>query len=247
MSTSFAPDAPSRDQQASSQPSGSGGGPGFFVRNGLLLVCFFVLFLGSIVGQSLAGQRAYNAEQEQHGEEPVAFVEYLGSGHFIEGVFENWESEFLQMASYVLLTVWLRQKGSPESKKLDGDEPVDEDPNAHRDDPGAPWPARRGGLALALYRNSLSIAFFLLFFLSMWLHALGGTTQYNEEQAAHGGEPVSTLEFARTSEFWYQSLQNWQSEFLAVAALVGLSIFLRQQGSPESKPVHEPHAATGSA
>ena len=218
----------------------------FFARNGLLLVCFFILFLGSLVGQALAGHRAYNSEQQEHEESTVALGEYLSTGHFIGAVFENWQSEFLQMGSYVLLTVWLRQKGSPESKKLEGKEPVDEDPEKHRSDANAPWPVRRGGVVLALYKSSLSIAFFLLFFLSWWLHAIGGAEEYSEEQVAHGGEPVSTLEFAQTSEFWYQSLQNWQSEFLAVAALIGLSIYLRQQGSPESKPVHAPHSKTGS-
>ena len=225
---------------------GSARTPGFFARNGLLLVSFFVFFLLFIVGQSLAGHRAYNAEQQDHDQPTVAFGEYLTSGHFVEATFENWESEFLQMGAYVLLTVWLRQKGSPESKKLDGDEPVDEDPAKHRADPDAPWPVRRGGVVLALYKNSLSIAFLLLFLLSWWFHAMGGAREYSEEQQAHGGQPVTMTEFVKTSEFWFQSLQNWQSEFLAVASLVGLSIYLRQQGSPESKPVHAPHSETGS-
>jgi hypothetical protein len=214
-------------------------------NNGLLVVCFFVFFLLFLVGQALAGQRAFNADQQEHGEPTADLVGYLGEGHFIEATFENWESEFLQMGAYVLLTVWLRQRGSAESKSLEGDDPQDEDPNDHRDDPGAPWPVRRGGVALTLYSHSLSIGFFLLFGLSWLAHAVGGAEEYSSEQVAHGGEPVTTWAFVGTAEFWYQSFQNWQSEFLAVASIVALSIFLREKGSPESKPVHAPHAETG--
>jgi len=219
---------------------------GFGRNNGLLLVCFFGFFLVFLVGQALTGQRTYNAEQQEHGEQPVDLVEYLGEGHFIEATFENWESEFLQMGAYVLLTVWLRQRGSAESKPMDDATPQDEDPNDHRHDPTAPWPVRRGGLALALYSHSLSIGFMTLFALSWLAHAVGGAEELSQEQLAHGGSAVTTWGFVRTSEFWFQSFQNWQSEFLAVAAIVGLSIFLREKGSPESKPVHAPHAETSS-
>jgi hypothetical protein len=164
----------------------------------------------------------------------------------VEATFENWESEFLQMGSYVLLTVWLRQRGSPESKKLDGKEDVDEGPEGHDGDRDAPWAVRRGGLALALYKNSLSIAFFTLFIASWLLHGAGGAHEYSEQQQAHGGEPVTMAKFMTTSDFWFQSFQNWQSEFLAVASIVWLSVYLRQEGSPESKPVHAPHSQTGS-
>jgi len=199
-----------------------------------------------IVGQSLAGQRTYNEEQREHGQEEVSYTEYVRTAHFGEATFENWESEFLQMGSYVLLTVWLRQKGSSESKKLDGEEPVDEDPAKHRRNKTAPWPVRVGGIPEALYKNSLSIAFFALFLLSWWLHAVTGAREYSSEQLEHGGETVSTVEYLTRSQFWFESLQNWQSEFMAVAAIVVFTIFLRQQGSPESKPVHAPHAETGS-
>ena len=215
-------------------------------ENSLSLVAFGLFFVVFIVGQTLSGHRAFNEERRDHGEAEVSFGQYLTSSHFGEATFENWESEFLQMGAYVLLTVWLRQKGSSESKPLQGEDPVDEDPARHRHDPDAPWPVRRGGLALALYRNSLSIAFLTLFVLSWWLHALTGAREYSADQVAHGGEPVGTMQFVTRAQFWFESLQNWQSEFLAVASIVLLSIVLRQHGSPESKPVHASHASTGS-
>jgi hypothetical protein len=218
----------------------------FLRRNGLLLVVFFGFFLVFLVAQTLAGQRAYNADQEEHDERPVPLTEYVRTGHWVEATFENWESEFLQMGAYVLLTAWLRQKGSAESKPLDEATPQDEDPRDHRDDPDAPWPVRRGGLALTLYEHSLSTAFFVLFGLSWLLHAIGGAHEFSAEQVAHGSAPVTTWAFVHTSEFWFQSFQNWQSEFLAVASIVFLSIYLRDKGSPESKPVHAAHAETGS-
>ena len=220
----------------------------FMRDNSLSIVAFGLFFLTFIVGQSLAGQRTYNEDQRSHGETPVSYTEYLTTAHFGEATFENWESEFLQMGAYVLLTVWFKQKGSAESKK-----PEDEGENAQDanplDDvrPDSPWPVRKGkGLALTLYKNSLSIAFFALFAITFALHLIGGAHEYSEEQEAHGGSPVTPSEFLTHAEFWFQSLQNWQSEFLAVAAIVFLSIYLRQQGSPESKPVAAPHAQTGS-
>ncbi|HJV08617.1 MAG TPA: DUF6766 family protein [Acidimicrobiales bacterium] len=215
------------------------------LRNNSLSIITFGLFALFLVGMSAAGVRQYNEEQTEHGEQGVSYVKYLQTGAFVEATFENWESEFLQMGGFVLLTVWLRQKGSPESKKLDGEEPVDEDPeDAGRDD--APWLAQTGGVKTWLYGRSLSIALFALFFLSFALHAAGGSREYSAEQLAHGGETVGTLAYLKTSQFWFESFQNWQSEFLAVGALVVLSIYLRQKGSPESKPVAAPHAETGS-
>jgi hypothetical protein len=211
--------------------------------NGLSMA-MFGLFAVFLLFMSFAGVREYNQEQTDHAEETVSYVEYLRTGHFFEATFENWESEFLQMGGFVLLTVWLRQKGSPESKKLDGYEPVDEDPrDTDRDD--APWAARMGGVPTWLYERSLSIALFGLFFLSFLLHAASGAKEYSAEQLAHGGEAVGTLAYLKTSQFWFESFQNWQSEFLAVGALVVLSVYLRQKGSPESKPVAAAHAETG--
>jgi hypothetical protein len=213
--------------------------------NGLTLVMtgFFLVFL---IAQSITGYRTDNQERREHGESAIEYREYLRSGHFVEATFENWESEYLQMAFYVLLTAFLYQRGSSESKDPDKKEPVDEDPRDARDRPGVPWPVRAGGVALKLYQHSLTIALLLLFLCSFALHAWGGAREYSHEQVAHGGSPVSTLEFLGTSAFWFQSFQNWQSEFLAVASLASLSIFLRQRGSPESKPVAAPHYQTGS-
>jgi hypothetical protein len=165
-------------------------------------------------------------------------------------VFENWESELLQMGMYVLLTAFLVQRGSAESKQPGdelegGKEEMDEAPVLHRDDPNAPWPVRYGGLGLKLYENSLSLAFLLLFLLTFLGHAAGGVAEYNAEQREHGGEAVTLLGYLATSRFWFESLQSWQSEFLAVLSIVVLSIFLRQRGSPESKPVHAPLGQTG--
>ena len=213
-------------------------------RENSLSMVMFGFFIAFLAGQSIAGHREYNQDQREHGEPVVGYVEYLGSGHFVEAVFENWESEFLQMGSFVLFTIFLRQKGSPESKKLEGKEPVDADPRDSRRR-RSPGPVRRGGLALAIYENSLTIALFVLFLASLLLHAAGGVSEYNSEQLAHGGQTVSLLAYMGTSRFWFESFQNWQSEYLAVFALVVLSIFLRQRGSPESKPVDHPHDETG--
>lgn len=212
-------------------------------ENGLSLLLLAITLL-TLAGQLVVGWHEFNDELSDFGRPPLVFSDYLTSGHCIEAVFENWESEFLQMGLYVLLTVSLLQKGSSESKSLDEPEEVDREPSPTR--PGAPWPVRRGGWWLKLYQNSLSIAFFLLFGLSFFLHAMGGMHQYNLEQALKGkAETLSLWQFMGTSEFWFQSLQNWQSEFLSVLSIVVLSIFLRQKGSPESKPVDAPDAETG--
>jgi hypothetical protein len=218
-----------------------------FLRDTSLSLVMFGLFALFLVAQSITGFAVYNDEQREHSEETISFPDYLGTGHFIEATFENWESEYLQMGAYVLFTVYLFQRGSSESKDPDKPEPVDEDPRQARDRSDAPWPVRKGGLVLRLYEHSLAIAFGLLFLVSFFLHAVGGAWEYSQEQLAHGGQAVSTWEFLRTSEFWFQSFQNWQSEFLAVFSIVALSIFLRQRGSPESKPVAAPHAKTGTA
>jgi hypothetical protein len=214
-------------------------------ENGLSIV-LLSLFLLFWVGQSVAGHREYNSDQQEHNQPRVGYLSYLGSAHFWEATAENWESEFFQMFGYVILTAFLFQKGSSESKKPGEPEPVDRDPrNSRRKN--APWPVRRGGFVLKLYENSLSLAFLLFFLISITMHAVSGASVYNEEQVEHGQpEQLSVLQYAGTSRFWFESLQNWQSEFLAIAAMVILSIFLRQRGSPESKPVDSPHDKTGS-
>jgi hypothetical protein len=214
------------------------------LRNNALSLTMFGLFLVFLVAQSFAGFRSNNNDNQEHGQPRESYAEYLTSGAFVEATFENWESEFLQMGAYVLLTAWLIQKGSPESKKPDG-EASDADPRAERDNPDAPGPVRRGGLALTLYEHSLATALFALFLVSFVLHALGGHLEYNQQQLEHGQAAVSLWGFVTSSEFWFQSMQNWQSEFLAVGTLTVLGIFLRQRGSPESKPVAAPHAQTG--
>ena len=159
---------------------------------------------------------------------------------------ENWESEFLQMFLFITLTSFLYQKGSAESKKLDEEEPVDKDPQRARNKKDAPWPVRKGGIILTIYQYSLSLAFLLLFLIAFFLHATGGAREYNQDQLEHGSpERVTTLQYMATSRFWFESFQNWQSEFLAVGLMVVLTIFLRHRGSPESKPVEAPHSQTG--
>ncbi|MFC7674972.1 DUF6766 family protein [Mycolicibacterium sp. GCM10028919] len=212
--------------------------------NGLLLACL-ALFGVFFVGMILAGTATYNEEQSEHGSaEQVSIIGYLTTGDFVEATFENWESEFLQMGMYVVLTAFLYQRGSSESKQIDSPAPQDEDPRDAQVTDRTPWPVRRGGWPLSLYENSLAIAFFVLFFASMALHALGGSRAFNEEQVQHGQAAISVWRYVTTSQFWFESMQNWQSEFVAVAAIVALSIFLRQRGSAESKPVAAPHRET---
>jgi hypothetical protein len=176
-------------------------------------------------------------------EPEISYGSYLRSGHFVEATFENWESEFLQMGAYVLLTAFLIQRGSAESR--DPDVPKDEDQDDEPVTADSPWVVRHGGLVLKVYENSLPIALFVIFFLAFVLHAWGGAKVYSEEQLAQGGHGYTTWGYLHTAQFWFESFQNWQSEFLAVASLVVLSIFLRQRGSPESKPMAAPHSSTG--
>jgi hypothetical protein len=213
-------------------------------EHGLLLanIGLFVVFFGGMV---LSGASTYSDEQLAHGEPAVTVLQYLGTGNFLEATFENWESEFLQMGMYVILTVFLFQKGSSESKPMGRTAPQDEDPRQAKLKESTPWPVRRGGWVLKLYEHSLSIMFLLLFLASFILHAVGGADDYNSDQEAHGQPTVTVLGYLATSRFWFESFQNWQSEFLAVAVLVGASVYLREKGSPESKPVAEPHYETG--
>jgi hypothetical protein len=207
----------------------------------LVLLTAFIVF---VVGQTLAGWQVRNEELVQAGAGTDSLWHYLQSGHFGEALLENWESEFLQMGAYVLLTAYLVQRGSPESKPLDGkDRPGDAPDNATANSPA--W-SRRRGWRLLVYRNSLALALFGFFVLSFGGHLIAGTAAYNEQQALQSGaSPVSVWQYARSAQFWFESMQNWQSEFVAVAALVLLSIVLRQHGSPQSKPVTAPHTQTG--
>ncbi|RYZ47993.1 MAG: hypothetical protein EOP49_19820 [Sphingobacteriales bacterium] len=213
----------------------------FWRRNGLSIVLLSLMLIFWIA-QYFAGWAEYNNERAEKGQPEIPARLYVKTGHFIQATFENWESEFLQMALYVLLTVSLRQKGSSESKKLEGEEEVDREPKPH---PDAPWPVKKGGIWLKLYSNSLSIAFTILFLISAFLHFAGSLKDYNEQQAEDGKPEASIAEYLGSSKYWFESFQNWQSEFLAVASIVLLSVWFRQKGSPESKPVDAPYGETG--
>jgi hypothetical protein len=211
------------------------------LRNNSLSIVFFTLFLFSIVGQAITGLKEHNEEMQEKGGKQVGMVQYLGSGHFIQSTFENWESEFLQMALFVVLTIFLYQKGSSESKDPDDPEgEEDREPDPNKED--APWPVKQGGLILKLYKHSLTIALFLLFALSFVVHWYGSLKDYNEEQQLVGKSTETASEYLSNSRFWFESFQNWQSEFLSVFAIVVLSVFLRQKGSPQSKPVDATYA-----
>lgn len=215
-------------------------------ENGLSIVWLGMFFFSFVFGQTIFGHKEYNSDRREHGRPEVGYFEYVLSPHSVEATMENWESEFLQMFLFITLTSFLYQKGSAESKKLDEEEEVDRDPAKSRDKKDAPWPVRKGGIALTIYQYSLSLTFLLLFLISFFLHAAGGARDYNEEQLEHGSaEVVSTLGYLATSRFWFESLQNWQSEFLSVGLMVVLTIFLRHRGSPESKPIDAPHSQTG--
>jgi hypothetical protein len=213
-----------------------------FWRDNGLSVVLVALFLLLLAGQIFSGWFHYNDELVEHHQAPMELSEYLRSGAFGEAVFENWESEFLQMGLYVLLTTFLFQRGSAESKDPDEN---DEEESRSFDRQHSPAAARRGGLVSILYSHSLSIAFAALFAISFAGHALWGVNAYNVEGAQHGQSAISVWEYLATSQFWFESFQNWQSEFLAIFAIVVLSIWLREKGSPESKPVLAPHSKTG--
>jgi hypothetical protein len=191
----------------------------------LTMLGFFAVFF---VGQLVTGWQEFNQEQIDHGARVIAFSSYLFTGHPWEALFENWESEFLQMAVFVTFTALLYQKGSPESRTPGAMELADADPRDFADRPDVPWPVKRGGWILS------------------WSgHALGGYAAYRSDQAMHGQHVDSIADYVTSTRFWFESFQNWQSEFLSVGVMVWLAVYLRQRGSPESKPVHAPHDETG--
>ena len=214
-----------------------------FLKNNGLSICFLLLFIGSMIGQTVFGLAEYNEERADAGVNSVNIISYLSTGHFLEATFENWESEFLQMALFVVLTIFLQQKGSSESKDFDKKEDVDRKPSAFRIH--APWPVKKGGWVLAIYKHSLTLTLFLLFFVSFAMHFYGSLKSANQ-QLAEQHKPLETVSsFIGSSKLWFESFQNWQSEFLSVFDIIVLSIFLRQQGSPQSKPVDAPDSETG--
>jgi len=211
-------------------------------NNGLSLV-FFLLFLFSLAGQTIMGLQQHNKETQEIGGQAIGLQEYLTSGHFLQSTFENWESEFLQMALFVWFSIYLYQKGSAESKDPDLKETVDEEPNPKKKD--APWPVKKGGIWLAVYQHSLCYALGFLFAFSFVLHLYGSLKGYNEEQSLKGKPLESATAYLCNSRFWFESFQNWESEFLSIFAIIVLSVFLRAKGSAQSKPVDSPDSETG--
>jgi hypothetical protein len=218
-----------------------------FLRNNSLSLVFLGLFLAALVFQSIAGLADFNEDQVRHGDPEISYGRYLVSSEYATAVMENWQSEYLQFTLYVLLTVWLVQRGSPESKEVDktgGESDEDQKVGEHAE-PGSPRWARIGGVRRKLYENSLVIVMAMIW-LGTWLsQSLTGVTEYNTDRLDHQEAPVSWAAYLTKPDFWEKTLQNWQSEFLAVGSMAILAVYLRQRGSPESKPVGAPHHATG--
>ncbi len=218
-----------------------------FLRENSLSLVFLALCLIALVFQAIAGHAMFNEEQDRHMEPHLGFWRYVFSSSYLSAVMENWQSEYLQFTLFILLTVWLLQKGSPESKPLDqagreSDEDQRVGEHAHRNSPR--W-ARVRGLRRTLYENSLLLVMGTIW-LGTWLaQSLTGVTGYNSERLSHQEAPVSWLHYLGSADFWERTLENWQSEFLAVGSMAIFAVYLRQRGSPESKPVGAPHHATG--
>ena len=220
-----------------------------FARENALSLFFFGIFAATIAGQSVAGQRAFNAEQAAHGEPTISWARYLVSSDFGGAVMENWQSEFLQFTLFILATIWLLQKGSNESKPLEDAGPESKQKQkleGYAPENGPAWAKVRGWRS-RLYQNSLLLTMAAIFLATWAAQSLNNWTQFNQEQTAHDEPPVSWGEYVLNAEFWERTLQNWQSEFLAVGTMAVFTIYLRQRGSPESKPVGAPHDETGSS
>ena len=218
-----------------------------FLRENSLSIFFGLLFLGALAGQAIAGHISHNQDQIAHGEHAISLGRYLTSSSFGRAVLENWQSEYLQFMLFMLATVWLLQKGSPESKPLDQpgrESEKDQRLGAHTLQSSPRW-ARSGGVRTAIYSNSLLILMSVIF-IGSWLgQSVTGWSDYNEMQREHHDPTVSWAGYVGSASFWESTLQNWQSEFLAVGSFAVFAIFLRQRGSPESKPVGAPHESTG--
>lgn len=214
------------------------------IRDNSLTIVLLLLFAGSILGQWLTGWHVALEDAARHGAPAMSLATYTISPDFLASVFENWESEFLQMSAYVVLTAILIQRGSSESKDPDGP-PRDADLAVQAQNAGAPEILRKGRLARALYARSLGTVLFILFLLSFVMHWTQSAHAAAEDAKEHGEAAVSTMAYLGDPQLWFESFQNWQSEFLSTAVLVLLSIVLRQRESPESKPVAAPHSQTG--
>jgi hypothetical protein len=218
-----------------------------FLRDNSMSIVFLLLFLAALTGQAIAGHAEFNDVAKSHGDPTMSLGRYVISSDFGASVMENWQSEYLQFTLFILLTVWLLQRGSPESKELDkagreSDEQQKVGPHAQQNSPG--W-AKAAGIRRTLYENSLALVM-TTFWLGTWLaQSLTGAAQYNADQLDHHQDPVSWWHYIGTAEFWENTLENWQSEFLAVGSMAILAVYLRQRGSPESKPVGAHHGATG--
>ena len=217
------------------------------LRNNGLSLFFGLIFLLALLGQALTGHALFNEEQVASGLEEISFGQYLVSSNFAVDVSENWQSEYLQFLLYIFATIWLVQKGSPESKELNepGPESDKEQLVGEYSNAKSPKWARVSGWRRTLYSNSLGLTMGLIFILSWLVQSIAGNSNYNQEQIQNFQQPVSWGEYIASPEFWNRTLQNWQSEFLAVGSMVVLSIYLRQRGSPESKPVGSAHDDTG--
>jgi hypothetical protein len=218
-----------------------------FVRENSLSLAFGLLFLGTLLGQAFAGWQQFNDAQLAEHLDPLTWAGYVTSSNFAVDVAENWQSEFLQFWLYLTATVWLVQKGSPESKEL-GKAGLESDKDqrvgyaASKDSPA--W-AKTGGWRTRVYSSSLAIVMGTIFLLSWLVQSVAGWAAFNETRLQQLQDPLSWGTYLTNADFWARSLQNWQSEFLAVGTLAVLSIYLRQRGSSQSKPVGEPHHATG--
>jgi hypothetical protein len=218
-----------------------------FLRHNSLSLVFGLLFLGTLVGQALVGHADFNAAQVAHNSDTISLWRYVRSSEFGVDVLENWQSEYLQFSLFILGTVWLIQRGSPESKKpeevgLESD--ADQKIGAHAEE-GSPRWARMGGWRTWLFSNSLLLVMGSIWIASWLGQSITGRVAYNAERFDHQQTAVTWGSYVLTPDFWNRTLQNWQSEFLAVGSMAVLAIYLRQRGSPESKPVGSPHAATG--
>jgi hypothetical protein len=219
-----------------------------FVKENSLSIFFLLLFLACLAGQAVAGWKQFNAQQVAEGLGTLPFARYLTSTDFSVDVTENWQSEFLQFLTYLMATVWLLQKGSPESKSLDrvGRESQREQKIGEFSLVDSPRSAKRShGLRLRLYSSSLLLVMGAIFFASWLIQSVAGWAAFNETRLQQLQDPISWGAYLTDADFWSRTLQNWQSEFLAVGTMAVLSIYLRQRGSSQSKPVGQPHESTG--
>jgi hypothetical protein len=218
-----------------------------WIRDNSLSLFFLVIFLAALVGQAIAGHALHNDDAIAHHSSTMSFWRYIVSSDFGNAVMENWQSEYLQFMLFMLATVWLLQRGSPESKELDkpGRESKADQKLEYAADEESPFWARAGGVRTAIYSNSLLILMTAIFLGSWFAQSVNGWTEFNQQQREHHEAVLSWLSYVGSADFWEHTLENWQSEFLAVGSFAAFTIFLRQRGSPESKPVGAPHSATG--